>query len=137
MHAIRTTRAEDLDAVVALWRDAGSPHGATAEREGVDRLVRTDPEALLVAEIDGRVVGAVIAAWDGWRGNMYRLAVDPEHRRDGIGLALVRTGEERLRARGARRVTALVASDDPRAQGLWSAAGYRADGVHGRLVRDL
>jgi ribosomal protein S18 acetylase RimI-like enzyme len=41
-----------------------------------------------VAEGDGEIVGALIAAWDGWRGNMYRLAVREGHRREGIGLAL-------------------------------------------------
>ena len=41
----------------------------------------------------GAIVGALIAAWDGWRGNMYRLAVDKGHRREGIGLALTRAGE--------------------------------------------
>jgi ribosomal protein S18 acetylase RimI-like enzyme len=40
-------------------------------------------------------VGTLVAAWDGWRGNMYRLAVLPEHRRAGIGRELVDAGYER------------------------------------------
>ena len=100
-------------------------------------MLERDPESLLVAEIAGRVVGALIAAWDGWRGNMYRLVVTGEHRRQGIGLALVREGEERLHARGARRVTALVAREDERARGLWRAAGYEDDEIIGRLVHNL
>ena len=77
-----------------------------------------------MAERDGDVVGALIAGWDGWRGNMYRLAVRDGHRREGIGLALTRAGEDYLRQRGVRRVTALVAFDDETAGAFWETAGY-------------
>ncbi|MGH2902746.1 MAG: GNAT family N-acetyltransferase [Solirubrobacteraceae bacterium] len=93
--------------------------------------------SLLVADADGVVVGALIAAWDGWRGNMYRLAVHSEHRRRGIGLALVRAGEEHLRRQGARRITALVAYEDEVAATFWESAGYPRDREIGRRVRNL
>jgi len=100
-------------------------------------LVADSPAALLVAERDGEVVGALIAAWDGWRGNMYRLAVRDRHRREGIGLALTRAGEDYLRRCGACRVTALVAFDDEDAEGFWESAGYPRDREIGRRVRNL
>jgi ribosomal protein S18 acetylase RimI-like enzyme len=103
----------------------------------VERLVAESPAALLVAERDEEIVGVLIAAWDGWRGNMYRLAVRDGHRRDGIGLALIRAGEDYLRGRGAARVTALVAFDDEAAAGFWDAAGYPLDREIGRRVRNL
>jgi ribosomal protein S18 acetylase RimI-like enzyme len=68
---------------------------------------------------------------------MYRLAVDPGHRRRGIALMLVRAGEQRLRERGAKRVTALVAHDELEAVGLWVAAGYGRDAAIARFVRNL
>jgi ribosomal protein S18 acetylase RimI-like enzyme len=92
---------------------------------------------LLVADADGVILGALIAAWDGWRGNMYRLAVRSGHRRRGIGLALVSAGEEHLRRQGARRITALVAYEDEVASAFWESAGYPRDRQIGRRVRDL
>jgi ribosomal protein S18 acetylase RimI-like enzyme len=121
-----------------LWADARSPHASTADSaEEVERLVTDSRAALLVADRNGEIGGAVIAAWDGWRGNMYRLAVRPTHRREGIGLALIRAGEDFLHDRGARRVTALVARDDEAARAFWKAAGYPADEAIGRHVRNL
>jgi ribosomal protein S18 acetylase RimI-like enzyme len=68
---------------------------------------------------------------------MYRLAVREGHRREGIGIALTRAGEEYLRNRGARRVTALVAFDDDVAGAFWESAAYPQDQEIGRRVRNL
>lgn len=136
---VRRCRREDAPTVLELWARERSAHANTADRlEDVERLAAADsPAALLIAERGGAVVGALIAGWDGWRGNMYRLAVDEPHRRQGIGIALTRAGEEYLRSRGIRRVTALVAFDDDAAGAFWQSAGYPWDREIGRRVRNL
>ncbi len=104
----------------------------------VQQLLDRDPGALLVAEDDGgAVVGVLIAGWDGWRGNVYRLAVLPSHRRQGIARRLVEAGHERLRAQGAHRVTALVGGEEGGAHRLWRALGYQRDEFVHRFVRNL
>jgi ribosomal protein S18 acetylase RimI-like enzyme len=136
--SVRTASAADVPAVLALWARARSANASTPDTPAsLKLLLETDPGALLVAERDDAIVGALIAAWDGWRGGMYRLAVDPDHRRRGIALALVRAGETRLKACGAPRVTALVAHEDADAVALWAAAGYAYDRTIARFVRSL
>jgi ribosomal protein S18 acetylase RimI-like enzyme len=135
---VRRCERRDVPEVLALWAQARSEHASVPDRLGdVERLVTDSPAALLVTERDGEIIGALIAAWDGWRGNMYRLAVRDDCRRQGIGIALTRAGEEYLRERGATRVTALVAFDDEAAGGFWEAAGYPLDPAIGRRVRNL
>lgn len=136
--SVRRCRRGDVSAVLDLWTSARSGHASTEDRvDDIERLVDDSPAALLVAERDGQIVGALIAAWDGWRGNMYRLAVRDGNRREGIGLALVRAGEEYLRECGGGRITALVAFDDEVAGGFWESAGYPQDREIGRRVRNL
>jgi ribosomal protein S18 acetylase RimI-like enzyme len=136
--AVRLARAPDAPAVLGLWSQARSDHASTADRlEDVERLIGDSPAALLVAEREGKIVGALIAAWDGWRGNLYRLAVADGHRRQGVGIALARAGEGYLLGCGARRVTALVAFDDEVAGLFWDSAGYPQDPEIGRRVRNL
>jgi ribosomal protein S18 acetylase RimI-like enzyme len=136
---VRRARGADVSAVLGLWEEERSGHARTPDRaEDVERLLVADsPAALLVAERDGELVGALIAGWDGWRGNMYRLAVRAEERRQGIALALVRAGEGYLSARGARRITALVAFGDAEAGAFWDTAAYPQDEEIGRRVRNL
>jgi ribosomal protein S18 acetylase RimI-like enzyme len=136
---VRAAGPADVPAVLALWEGARSARASTPDTPAaLERLLATGTGALLVAEDGpGAIVGALVAAWDGWRGNMYRLAVEDAHRRRGIGLALVGAGEERLRALGARRITALVAHEDADAVGLWAAAGYARDETIVRFVRSL
>lgn len=137
--SVRRCRRSEVPAVLDLWGRSRSEHASTADCIGeVECLVEPgSPAALLVAERDKEIVGALIAAWDGWRGNMYRLAVHDRHRREGIGLALIRAGEDYLRQRGVRRVTALVAFGDETATAFWESAGYPTDREIGRRVRNL
>jgi ribosomal protein S18 acetylase RimI-like enzyme len=133
---VREAGRADVDAVLELWAQARSEAAVTPDTaESVELLL--DRSSLLVAEDDGRIIGALVVGWDGWRGNMYRLAVLPEFRRRGIGSRLVEAGHDRLRASGARRVTALVAHDEEEATGLWQAVGYERDTEIVRFVRNL
>jgi ribosomal protein S18 acetylase RimI-like enzyme len=134
---IRSGTADEIGALLELWRDAETHPSATDDAAGLQALFDADPDGVLVAE-DGRdIVGALIATFDGWRGNMYRLAVLPEHRRRGIATALVKAGESRLRSRGARRITALVAHEQPGASEFWGSARFELDPRTTRFVRSL
>jgi ribosomal protein S18 acetylase RimI-like enzyme len=134
---IRAAGAGDLDAVLAVWsRHRSAAADVVDTREDLELLLATDPEALLVAEAGGEVVGTALATWDGWRGGIHRLVVAPEWRRTGIGRALVDEAHRRLEARGAKRINILVADTDPGATDLWRGAGYRTDSRIARYFRD-
>jgi ribosomal protein S18 acetylase RimI-like enzyme len=134
---IRPSRPPELVDVLKLWREARGWPGRTDDPASLRALIERDRGALLVAELDRRIVGSLIAVWDGWRGNMYRLTVHPNCRRQGIARRLVAVGEERLRAMGARRVSALVWREDARATHVWLSAGYEHDEGTGRFVKTL
>lgn len=121
---VRPAAASELDAVLGLWRRAGTRPSVSDDAPSLRRLLSHDPEALLVAELGGQLVGSLIAGWDGWRGNLYRLAVDPLARRRGVARALVAEGERRLSARGCQRIHAGVLRSQVAAEPFWTAATY-------------
>jgi ribosomal protein S18 acetylase RimI-like enzyme len=137
VHEIRRGARADLDDVLELWARAGAPPSPTDTVESLERLLDHDAGSLLLAHAGGALVGSLIAVWNGWRGSFFRLAVDPSHRRAGIASALVREGERRLRARGALRLDAIVAADDPVAIALWQALGYERQQDRARFVRNF
>ena len=71
-----------------------------------------------------------MGGWDGWRGNIYRLAVLPEYRRQGVGQQLVREIEKKIVSKGARKISILVEKSEDTAIAFWDAMKndeYRPD----------
>ncbi|MCX4744698.1 GNAT family N-acetyltransferase [Kitasatospora sp. NBC_01287] len=134
---IRFATTDEIPDLLAFWARAAEGTSITDDPAGVARLLARDPEALLVAERDGAPVGTVIAGWDGWRASLYRLAVDPDHRRQGIGAALLAAAEERFAALGGRRADAMVLERNEAGKRTWDAAGYHREDRWRRWVKPL
>jgi ribosomal protein S18 acetylase RimI-like enzyme len=131
---LRSAGMDDIDAVLTLWQQADAEPTHTDDRQSLQRLITHQPGALIVADT-GRVVGSVIAGWDGWRGSIYRLVVAPAHRRTGLGRRLVTEAERRLSAMGAVRLQAIVVETDGRATGFWKNSGWEQQTARLRFVR--
>ena len=108
---VRAAQPSEIAELLELWWESRGEPGKTNDPASLGALIERDQRALLIAELDGGIVGSVIAVWDGWRGNMYRLTVKTEFRRRGVARRLVAAGESRLRALGARRISVLVWRD--------------------------
>ena len=137
---IRPARTDELAAVLRLWQESGvTPPSVTDSIEGLTRLMSAPGGVLFVAFIDGLLVGSVIGGWDGWRGNIYRLAVTPEYRRRGIARRLVAEISEALFAEGAERLSALVEHEHRWAMDFWESLrdlGYEYDPRFARYISD-
>jgi ribosomal protein S18 acetylase RimI-like enzyme len=120
---LRPATADDIEGVLDFWRESAEPT-STDSAEALASLTDRDPGALIVAEADGRIVGTVIAGWDGWRGSIYRLAVGSDQRRSGLGQALLRAAEDRLAGLGARRLHAIVVESNDVAVAFWTASDW-------------
>ncbi|WP_446211851.1 GNAT family N-acetyltransferase [Micromonospora sp. IBSANI012] len=121
MIRIREFRWRDYADVAALWAAAGRD---VLPREELTAKLTRDPQLFLVAELGGAVAGVVLGTYDGRRGWILRLAVDPAHRRRGIATMLVGELEERFTALGCPRVNLLVLPDSTAALRFWQTLGY-------------
>jgi ribosomal protein S18 acetylase RimI-like enzyme len=120
---LRAATTADIAEVLAFWQRAAEPT-STDSSTALAVLLARDPGALIVAEAGGAVVGSVVAGWDGWRGSVYRLAVAPEHRRAGLGAALLRAAEARLAEAGAIRMHAIVVDANEQAVAFWESSEW-------------
>jgi ribosomal protein S18 acetylase RimI-like enzyme len=128
---------EDVQRVLELWRQADAIPSVTDTADDLGRTIREGRAIVLVAEAGGRLVGSIIGAFDGWRANIYRLAVRPDCRRQGIARTLVTELEAKLAQQGAKRITALVHKEHVRAMAFWEAVGYPVDERIVRRVRSI
>ena len=123
---IREFKIDDYSIVRDLWQAAGLILRPGDELEGVKLKLQRDSDLFLVAIQDDMIVGSVMGGWDGRRGWIYHLAVKPEHQRKGIGLGLVREVENRLVAKGARKVNAQVYKWNEQSSEFFKAIGYES-----------
>ena len=102
-------------------------------RKLIDLALSDEPEGLLIADQDGKVVGWAAArqrelhplAAEGF-GHVLHISVAREARRGGIGVRLLRECEAYLRARGCTGVRITVTLDDAATQSLMKKLGYGA-----------
>ncbi|WP_327191487.1 GNAT family N-acetyltransferase [Streptomyces xinghaiensis] len=134
---IRNARPSDAADVLDFWKAAAEGTSVSDDEAGVTGLIARDPGALLLAESAGVLVGSVIAGYDGWRCSLYRLAVLPAYRRQGVATALLRAAERRFEALGGRRADAMVLEANEGAHQAWAAAGYQRQDHWRRWVKPL
>lgn len=108
-----------------LWGSvfAGDPPRNAADRV-IARKLRVQRELFFVAESEGRLVGTVIAGYDGYRGWVYHLAVHPDDRRRGIGGDLMHAAERALRALGCPKVNLQVRAGNEAILRFYESLGY-------------
>jgi ribosomal protein S18 acetylase RimI-like enzyme len=123
---LRPLTPADLDAALELWDR--TEHLGPVPRAEVEGLLAHDGDLVLGAEEAGVLVGVVLGSYDGRRGWIQRLAIDDDHRRRGVGRALIAEVERRLAARGCVQVNLLVFEDNTEGRAFWEAAGYDGDG---------
>jgi alkanesulfonate monooxygenase SsuD/methylene tetrahydromethanopterin reductase-like flavin-dependent oxidoreductase (luciferase family)/ribosomal protein S18 acetylase RimI-like enzyme len=122
---IRHFRDADGPAVAALWRRVFRDDTRwRAPEQVIERRRRRQRELFLVATLGTEVVGTTLAGYDGHRGWLYRVAVAPEHRRRGVGRALVREAELRLQQLGCPKINLQIEGENRDAVGFYERLGY-------------
>lgn len=138
--SIRPCLPDESHRLLDFWRAATVQATVTDNVEGVRTLFAQRTDAALLALTGDRIVGAVIAAFDGWRGNIYRLAVAAEFKRQGVAKRLIAEAERLLVARGAKRLVAIVDSQSTESVPFWEAMasqGWTASHPGVRYVKSL
>jgi ribosomal protein S18 acetylase RimI-like enzyme len=109
----------------ALWQDAFPDDPPWNDASvAIPAKIAIQPELLLVAVDGGRVVGSVMAGYDGHRGWLYGMAVLGSHQRHGIGTALVREAEKRLLALGCGKINLQVRASNSAVVEFYKQLGY-------------
>ena len=123
---IRVMKMEDYDQVYALWSRI---HGfglrsVDDSRKGIRRFLERNPTTSVVAEEDGRIVGAILCGHDGRRGCLYHVCVDEGYRMRGIGKAMVVAAMEALKAEKINKVSLIAFTRNDIGNAFWKEIGW-------------
>lgn len=128
--SVVVSESADLDtaavaAIVALWERCGLTRPWNDPVDDIRMARDSGHGAVIVATLDGRLVGATLVGHDGHRGAVYYLAVDPEMRLGGIGRRLVEAAEAWVRGRGIPKINLLVRRENAGVLAFYEALGWR------------
>jgi ribosomal protein S18 acetylase RimI-like enzyme len=127
---IRPYEDADESPVISLWSEVlpnSAPHNDPAT--SLRKKLEFADDLLLVALVDEVVVGTVMGGYDGHRGWIYSVAVDPRHRRQGIGGALLRRMETLLGERGCLKLNLQVRASNTAVIGFYRQLGFAVEEI--------
>ncbi len=139
MH-IRPFRSADETDVVDLWQRCDLTRPWNDPHQDIQRKLGTQPELFLIGERDGLLLASVMAGFDGHRGWVNYLAVDPAWQRHGLGRQLMTEVERRLTTLGCPKLNLQVRSENQAVLAFYRSLGYQMDEVVSlgkRLIADV
>jgi N-acetylglutamate synthase len=125
-HDVRRLTIDDYSDMLRVWSDAGLPFKPLGResRESLDREMANTNCAFFGLYDQSRLIGVCIANWDGRRGWINRLAIDPDFRGRRLAGQLIRLCEEFLESRGAALIAALIDEENLPSMTAFEKEGY-------------
>ncbi len=122
----RVMTITDYDEVHALWMTIKgfAIRSVDDSREGVERFLKRNPTTSVVAEDDGKIVGAILCGHDGRRGCLYHVCVHPDHRRRGIGRSMVVFAMNALKKEKISKVSLIAFTANDVGNAFWKTIGW-------------
>lgn len=137
---IRQFHPADTDDVVALWQRCGLISATNDPYLDIERKLKVDPDLFLVGDDDGTIIACVMAGYEGHRGWLNYLAVDPAMRRKRFGQEIVKTAEKLLVEKGAPKINLQIRTSNHQVIAFYRSLGYVEDDVISmgkRLIHDF
>ncbi|MCL6307869.1 GNAT family acetyltransferase [Pseudomonas syringae] len=112
-------------AVIQLWKTVFNddmPHNRPDL--SIDKKLAVDDRLFFVALADDELVGTILAGYDGHRGWLYSVAVDPQQRGNGLGTRLVRHAEKALADLGCVKINLQIHTFNESVQAFYRTLSY-------------
>ncbi|MFT6303995.1 MAG: ribosomal protein S18 acetylase RimI-like enzyme [Granulosicoccus sp.] len=127
MRIIRTFRPDDTAAVVSLWQVCELTRPWNNPELDIQRKMSVNDDLFLVVDDGGRIVGSIMGGYEGHRGWINYLAVDPSLQKQGLGRELMDAVESRLLDKGCPKINLQVRTGNDAVIAFYKAIGYTDD----------
>lgn len=122
---IRVMTEDDYDSVARLWSNlSGVGVNPDDSKENISKYLQRNPNTSFVAVKNGKIVGAILAGHDGYRGFIHHTAVSVSHRGMGIGTKLVNAAVDSIRNEGINKVVLVAFKTNTLGNSFWGKQGF-------------
>src|SRR3954463_13859955 len=105
---IRAFQAPHEPEVIELWRGCGLLRPQNNPHKDIARKMKVRPDLFLVGLLDEKIIASVMAGYDGHRGWLYYVGVDPAFQRRGYAREIIEQAEDVLRQAGCSKINLQV-----------------------------
>ena len=126
---IRPFKHGDEEAVIDLWMRCDLVRPQNDPQKDIARKLALQPEGFLLAVDNLVIAGTVMCGYEGHRGWINYLAVDPDRRLRGIGRELMCAAERVLRAAGCPKINLQVRATNQAVIAFYRALGFQVDEI--------
>ena len=128
---IRSYQTSDESAVIDLWHRCNLVVPQNDPQHDIDMKLKAQSDLFFVGTVSGRIVATVMAGYDGHRGWIYYLAVDPDYQRKQIGRRMMAKAESALQKRGCPKINLQVRTSNQAVISFYERLGFSNDDVIG------
>ena len=123
---LRVMQIEDYEKTYSLWMtiDGFGIRSIDDSYEGVERFIKRNPTTSVVAEVDGKIVGAILCGHDGRRGCFYHVCVHKDYRKRGIGKEMATFCMKALQEEKINKVSLIAFKSNVIGNAFWKSAGF-------------
>ena len=123
---LRVMQIEDYENVYKLWMtiDGFGIRSIDDSEAGVARFLKRNPTTSVVAEANGKIVGAILCGHDGRRGCFYHVCVQKEYRKHGIGKAMAVFCMKALKEEEINKVSLIAFQTNEGGNQFWKKVGW-------------
>ncbi|TKJ48038.1 GNAT family acetyltransferase [Candidatus Aerophobetes bacterium Ae_b3a] len=136
---IRNYNLSDESQVIDLWVKCDLARPWNDPKKDIERKLKIDPDLFLVGVLNSKIIGTVMGGYEGHRGWINYLAIDPSQQRKGYGKIMMKEIEEKLKAKGAPKINIQIRSTNKFVINFYKSINYRIDDVISmgkRLIED-
>ena len=126
--------------VIDLWKKCNLIKSWNDPNKDIDRKLKVNDNLFLIVEFNKVIIGSAMIGYDGHRGSLYYLAVDPKHQRKGVGEMLMKEIEKRLIEVGCPKINIFIRNSNIEVKEFYQSIDYEEQNclVYGkRLIPDL
>ena len=112
------------DSVYEMWEKTGLSLGISDTKDQIERALEYSKDLFIVGLVNNKIVAAVLGAYDGRRGYVHHLSVDPSVQKSGYGRMIMEELHKRFREKDVKKVHLFIEVDNEDVKNFYLKVGW-------------